>query len=160
MTTPQETQPDNRDIIKDILLKAAEDVQQGLWCSGSWFSEFGDSGPSYADNEFFDLVRPESGSEHRSMAVEDFSSYHRCAEGSIALATAMAGYGPNMYRSAVKAVEDHMKDSNLCPLKLPHSLSSHNDTCILSMFFDTTETLPFDAGQHLAELFRSTAEAL
>ena len=32
----------NKDMVKDILRKGAEDVEQGMWCSGSWFRFEGD----------------------------------------------------------------------------------------------------------------------
>ena len=127
---------------RDILLKAAEDVTQGMWCKGTWFD--------VAD--FIDIsMNPDHVLFDGRLTVEVAQKHERCAEGSVALATALLGGGSEDYDRAVEAVQRRV---GACPeIHGEHYLRTHNDICLEG--FD-----PFEAGQQLAELFRSTAESL
>ena len=144
----------------DILIKAAEDVQEGMWCTGQWFT----NNPSILN--FPNMVREESyGSDEAfdlQMTASKLSKMHRCAEGSIALATIMAGLGKGAFTLAIGAVNKNLRnhcdrckrDEDLYggPSGTGHSsLNNHNDAHMAGME-------SFDAGQHLAEIFRDTAD--
>ena len=137
--------------LHDVLIKAGEDVQQGMWCMGSWFSEqadwrLSDDGLSWAPEEVFTL----------QLTVEKLSKLHRCAEGSIALATITAGLPLSVYQQAVGAVDKNL-DNHCDKCEAAHSsetvLHEHNDGHMEYMN-------PFEAGQHLSEIFRATADRI
>ncbi len=145
MTDPQ--------VIHDILIKAAEDVQEGMWCIGAWFT----SNPDNEDNEF--VVSPETAFSPRQ-TVAKLSKLHRCAEGSILLSTRMAGHGIGVYHQALHAVQNNLKaDCESCRRQSgTPSLNYHNDTCLSRRETGVTEEHQFEAGQRLAELFRVSAD--
>jgi hypothetical protein len=122
---------------KDILFKAAEDVQQGMWCKGSWFHL---DGMHWANP--FTLI--EGGDN-----VERATASERCAEGSIALATRLLGGTNADFEKARYKVETQISCEGHAGRA---TLAEHNDYCLGDD--------PFEAGQQLAELFRATAEAL
>ncbi len=137
--------------ISDVLRKAGEDVQQGMWCQASWFTDkpgIHDDGLSWAPEEVFDF----------GMSVERLSKYYRCAEGSIILATRIAGLELEVYEAAVGAVDYNLTE---CCEQCRHSstqgvaiaLHEHND-----LHMDGMD--PFEAGHHLSEIFRDTADRL
>ena len=154
-------------VISDILIKSAEDVQQGMWCTGAWFTNkrqismemqenpldvanIAETEVAYGDSEVFD----------NELSVDHLKSLQRCAEGSIALATIIAGENSMMYRKAVKAVErvlpDHCESCARTSVDYPDqpvSLNAHNDGHLYSVD-------EFEAGQKLSELFRDTAEKI
>ncbi len=138
--------------ISDVLRKAGEDVQQGMWCQTAWFTDTpdieDDSGLSWAPEEVFDF----------HMTVEQLSEYHRCAEGSIILATKIAGLDLEAYQLAVEAVDNNLvSHCDDCRESAEHgtevALHEHNDGHMSDMD-------PFEAGQHLSEIFRDTADRL
>ena len=138
--------------IHDVLIKAGEDVQQGMWCMGSWFAQDEDSinndeGLTWAPEEIFDL----------NMSVETLQKLHRCAEGSILLATRIAGLDLKVYEKAVEAVDGHLRTiCDDCELTSRYGdvvLHEHNDMHMKGM-------TPFDAGQHLSEIFRDAAHRM
>ncbi len=136
--------------LHDVLIKAAEDVQQGMWCQGSWFvSRCEDNDLAYAAEEAIGL----------QMSVETLQKLHRCAEGSIALSIVMAGLNEDDYKATVDAVAEALPDHcDTCNRydSIPgadHPLYQHNDDHMDGMS-------AFDAGQHLSEIFRSTADAV
>lgn len=136
--------------IHDVLIKAGEDVQQGMWCTGAWFTEDAenDDGLSWAPEEAFKLT----------MTVESLSKLHRCAEGSIALATITARLPLSVYHHAVGKVENNLPnhcgscDKNKM-LGADYPLHEHNDGHMKEMD-------PFTAGQHLAWVFQDTADRM
>lgn len=115
--------------VRDILLKAAEDVQQGMWCKEFWFID-PRTNAHYFD---FDLFGDD-------LSIETAQASKRCAAGSIALAAALLGGSWPEAREAGWVVQ----------AQLGEGLLDFNER-----FVD-----PFEAGQQLAELFRTTAEAL
>ena len=135
----------------DILIKAAEDVQEGMWCTGQWFTNnpihlgFPNNAQeeSFGSDEAFD----------RQVSAGKLSKMHRCAEGSIALSTIIAGLGKGAFILAIAAVNKnlprHCNGCNYSPD--PASLNNHNDAHMAGM--DS-----FSAGAHLAEIFRDTAD--
>lgn len=188
----------NRDTVKDILLKAASDVGQGMWCIGSWFTKpktVKEDGKvmvvedySYADIEVFGLITsplPESLYSTRSREdwISVLSKMERCAEGSIALATIMAGKSQDLYEAIVRYVADFLYDRNREVLRnsalgpfpygchpdlgqSPHSLNAHNDQCLPSFPLEPTPSeeekskKQFEAGTLLGKLFRDASEDL
>ena len=121
-------------MIKDILLKAAEDVQQGMWCRGVWFHGHIDTASAQ------DLLSGE-------LTADDAQKMHRCAEGSIALATAMLGGDYSTYLTTLGHAADHINH------EAGEFVSDHNDKCMKGMD-------AFDAGQEWATIFRRAADAL
>lgn len=125
---------------RDILLKAAEDVQSGMWCKRGWFVD-------------------ESGAEHQNgaalwetnrllaLSVEEAMSMRRCGGGSILLATALLGGDWEDANAAIGIIDSALRMSAKAA-----GLPSFNDEILPDD--------PFEAGQQLAELFRQTAEAL
>lgn len=138
--------------ISDILIKAAEDVQQGMWCRNDWFR--GDDGERWAETELFSGF----------LSVEKAQGLQRCAEGSVALATLLLGGTVSDFDAAVDDVRTNLPNSRACGCdpatacrcdscaSHPISLAHHNDKHLPDD--------PFEAGQTLAELFRTTAESL
>ena len=116
---------------KDILYKAAEDVQQGMWCMGQWFEDQGEVSVTRVYDKLTDRL-----------SVEQMQSSPRCAEGSLVLSTRLLGGTAEDYGKAVGAVE----------ARIDRALFIFNDHSLPND--------PFSAGQQLAELFRSTADAL
>ena len=153
--------------IKDILIKAAEDVQQGMWCVGKWFSHRG-----FSDCDLFPGAFPHY---NPSPAIRKLSIDHRlelaqgserCAEGSIALATALLGGTHNDYLEAIRAVEQE-KDPGDPKMMIEDygGLADYNDTRLVEVVRDgetvsITEGSRFAAGQILAGIFRSAADKL
>jgi hypothetical protein len=119
---------------KDILLKAAEDVQQGMWCKGSWFHDSG-----------YGLSRVLEAAEEE---VALLAASRRCAQGSLVLATRLLGGTEDDYLDAENAVDNRL----MSHVGWWSGLIAYND--------DSLPDDPFEAGQQLAELFRTTAEAL
>jgi hypothetical protein len=119
-------------LVKDILLKAAEDVQSGMWCKGDYFRE----APEVYDGTLFsdDLIDAALAS-------------HRCAEGSLMVATKLLGGTRTDWMKTSTAVSGRLRETGYFG-----GLIGFND--------ENLPDDPFEAGQILAELFRSTAEAL
>jgi hypothetical protein len=119
-------------LVKDILLKAAEDVQSGMWCKGAYFRE----APEVHDGTLFseDLIDAALAS-------------HRCAEGSLMVAAKLLGGTQTDWSKASLAVSGRLRRKGY-----QGGLIGFND--------EKLPDDPFEAGQQLAELFRSTAEAL
>ena len=145
----------------DILIKAAEDVQEGMWCTGQWFTNNAaiaeypnntlEQEESYGSDEAFDM----------QMTAGKLSKLHRCAEGSIALSAIIAGLGKGAFYLAIGAVNKNLRnhcdrcktDEDLYGVDSSGvaSLNNHNDAHMAGM--DS-----FSAGTHLAEIFRDTAD--
>lgn len=122
---------------RDILLKAAEDVQQGMWCKTSTFRVNGEArlvtDLLYGDSNF-DFIDP--------ITLDQAMASKRCAQGSLGVATMLLGGRFDEYTAALTAVQD----------RIGTLLWVYND--------DHLPDDPFEAGQQLAELFRTTAESL
>lgn len=123
---------------RDILLKAAEDVQQGMWCRGGWFRNI--------HSGTYLMRMPDMWGSRQTL---DYLTRHqRCAGGSLALATANAGGDYKSWVDTLSAVGATIRQTCDCA----GHLQGHNDHCLSDD--------PFEAGQQLAELFRTTAESL
>ena len=129
----------------DILRKAASDVEQGMWCIGSWFKNPEDT-ESFSDMELWGLSDENGVAEIDKDLVDRAQRFHRCAEGSISLATAILGLSYHESRLAIGAVEDHMGID---------ALSSFNDAVLPRMVENA-----YEAGQYLGEQFRKAADAI
>lgn len=182
----QETQ-----LVKDILFKAAEDVKSGLWCKASWFKSHDNETQAALKNEEYKIFGlDDEGSEYQPSEwaairenLSEIAAFQRCAEGSLAYATLIAGLHERFYYRALEAVESRLDE--LCPLEQTdyHNhlgsdsfggrsrarLWRHNDECIPhiighinSIGFQLAETdeSRFAAGESLSELFRKVAEDL
>ena len=123
----------SKDMVRDILIKAAEDVQSGMWCKGHYFhdAETVHYGNLFSDDDL----------------LSDALASRRCAEGSLMVATKLLGGSRSDYANASEALHQRLRE-----LDLAYSLIAYND--------EELPDDPFDAGQQLAELFRNTAEAL
>ena len=121
---------------KDILYKAAEDVQQGMWCRDFWFAAADGTGIEATDGMLVAGTYP----------LEEALKARRCAEGSIAIATALLGGDQSDLFQAQDAVRQ------VCYERYATGIIGFND--------DHLPDDPFEAGQQLAELFRETADAL
>ena len=146
MTPPQyRTDPQQ---IHDILIKAAEDVQQGMWCRGAWFTN------TPGEDEDGILLEDAFSMRLINISAEGLAKMNRCAEGSIALATIQAGLRRSDYEATLSAVQSNLNSHcERCENRSENapSLNLHNDSHMAVME-------SFDAGQHLAEIFRDTAE--
>lgn len=147
------------DLQRDILIKSAEGIQEGMWCRGQWFArEITPSGlavdnlDSHAPNEImFDV---ESGKLIMDAeALMGIASKHRCVEGEVAYRTALLGgsYQDYLEVLAVASVavlescsrcRDALEDGDNAPL------FQHNDECMKKLDV-------FTAGQQWADIFRS-----
>lgn len=116
--------------VRDILLKAAEDVQSGMWCKGAFFENH----KSYTDRALIVGLLP----------LDKAMASKRCARGSLAVATKLLGGTVEEY----DAVESVATDAAL--RRGARSLVEFNDG-----FPDD----PFEAGQQLAAFFRQAADA-
>lgn len=126
----------------DILLKAAEDVTQGMWCKGAMFRHEGeDQGVTLLPG--FDLD------------VDEALRMKRCALGSIAVATVQLGGGNNDYVEACQRVANHL-DIDVDPFDLP--ALADNGEAVIAFYNDTQlPDDPFDAGARLSDVFRRAA---
>lgn len=124
--------------IRDILLKAAEDVQSGMWCKGEWYA-------GLSQEEF----------QPWNIDLETALATQRCAEGSIGVAILLLGAGEGEFLDTQAAINRHLSEGNSCTiacLNYENPLVHLNDRHLPDD--------PFEAGQQLAELFRQTAESL
>jgi hypothetical protein len=121
---------------RDILLKAAEDVTQGMWCRGHYFMD-------EAEELFPEALFRSSSTELLDLAQNS----RRCAHGSLVVATLLLGGSLNDYTAVDRAVH-----SRVTSFTEASGLIAYND--------DILPDDPFEAGQQLAELFRMTVEAL
>lgn len=124
------------DLIKDVLLKAAEDVQAGMWCQHTLFKIPGGKLVEY-------------------MRVEELLGVRRCAEGSIYLASRLLIKDPTeaniLAGKASNAVHEYADKHQ-----------SFGDHQRLWQFNDYAlpRDDPFEAGQRLASLFREVEASL
>lgn len=169
-----------KDLLRDILLKGAEDVAQGMWCRGAQFAAEVDEESRYVgygtagyDQARYVLVWPllytelvgsPADSEMRSELMGVALGAYRCAEGSLQVATAMLGGDPVAWEEAVSWAEREIAGR---PELTDGSCESLDEGCgrrmmPLAHFNDAhlTGMTPFEAGQVLAEIFRSAAERL
>lgn len=141
-------------MISDILLKAAEDVSSGVWCKYFWFADPDRPVHDYlATNAHYMLDANEVVDDLEHNQGRDLlrkQDWNRCAEGSIAIATAQLGGGPDEFGQAVRAAEAVMPKHWGEDLgRECQALWEHNDHCLPDD--------PFVAGQELAKLFREAA---
>lgn len=127
-------------MIKDILLKAASDVEQGMHCKGAWFKPFLKEGESSVIAAFL-----------KDITIEQMEKSQRCAGGSLALSTRLLGGNEDDLFEAIKIVEDEIQ------IQSPYghhrvTLYTYNDALLPHD--------PFAAGQKLSELFRAAADRI
>lgn len=130
----------------DILLKAAEDVQSGMWCRGAMFrNEDEIGGQTFLPG--FDLD------------LEQALKMRRCAIGSIAVATEALGGSDAEYRVACHRAANWLPETD-APFDVPGLAG--NPEAQLAHFndYELDANDPFEAGQTLAEIFRSAATSL
>lgn len=151
---------DNTAEIADILLKAAEDVQAGLWCTGSWFKDPKDEDTAYADTDMVITGNLDYSNTFHTESVgilfpvEKISRMQRCAEGSIMLSAIIAGPVEGVYDLYEEAKAEVVRQLNGAkpgtddlyttkrsrelateryhcgPDPGTHSLNHHNDMCV------------------------------
>lgn len=130
----------------DILLKASEDVQSGMWCKGSMFRHPGEeTGTVMIPGEF---------------TPEEVARMERCAIGSLAYATALLGGDADDYRAACQRVSTWIE----LPPRMQDMLDAQStvepEATIVQFNDAVLPDDPFEAGQQLADLFRRAAEGL
>lgn len=174
MTTDHKPVTDEE--FKDILIKAAEDVQQGMWCSGALFQTVGGVWDMYLEivpeslsSSFISLdesvmsYSPMETIESVILNAEKASKSHRCAQGSIALAAALLGHGRQPVLEEILSRADEL---------VTKALYEHCSSCAEASFYRLSFLIvthndchmrgygPFEAGVFWAEIFRESAEAL
>lgn len=130
--------------VKDILIKAAEDVQSGMWCKGDYFGDRIDEKRNVVEPYMFgpSALFAESG------GFEYVANRYRCAEASLALVTWQLGGSEHNYCAALRVVNDTL--AARYGGAEPPRLHEFNDY--------TLPDDPFEAGQALADLFREAAD--
>ena len=138
------------DLQKDILIKSAEGIQEGMWCRGAWFTSSVVEGDGASSNWTDTSIL--QGYLEPGFAV----SLHRCAQGEIALRTVMAGGQQSDYDAIDRAVSRTIRDEGSCVLSHEgvhnSAVPNHNDVCM-------SELDSFAAGQEWARIFREVAES-
>lgn len=124
------------DLQRDILIKAAEGIQEGMWCRHTAFSV--PMKGSMGTNTIF----------NGDLTLDEALSSYRCAMGELGLRTVQLGGNGDDYfeaRAAVTRVLLVIKCNGECV----GSISSHNDYCMKGD--------AFSAGQEWAEMFRAAS---
>lgn len=124
------------DLQRDILVKAAEDIQEGMWCRGS----------AFFDEISCSQFPPEAMFDEEFLTLETATRSRRCAQGELALAAKRLGGDVDDFAHAESYVRTHLGNCRC------GSVWSHNDHCM-----DTLDV--FSAGQEWARIFREVAEA-
>jgi hypothetical protein len=152
-------------LTKDILIKAAEDVERGLWCEGSWFQVDGATMPPVVkgwfgshwnlDDQTIETQPAWSLDEEATFGMADavgadlvtewLDKSKKCAEGSILFSTLLLGGGKGDYYKAVNVVESTQLDGR--------SLNEFNDT-------DLDSRYPKGSGMELGSMFRRAADTI
>lgn len=122
----------------DILDIATKDLERGLFCRRAWFQDPLDSDADLASNYVFPIF-----GDTQSYRVQDIKDWLKCAEGSLAYATATLGLTISDYREIRDFVESVLADRHHIPgisafNDKPYcfangsgaSLSYHNDVCL------------------------------
>lgn len=145
------------DLQRDILIKSAEGIQEGMWCTGEWFTN---SPQGDMDDKSFLNVLPDDvfdGQETllNSAQIDNLTKLHRCAEGELMLRTLMLGGTQSDYIAVERAVHGAVVDlCDRCSGRKDSGrtnsfdVSDHNDTCMSGLD-------PFTAGQQWSDIFRS-----
>lgn len=141
------------DLQRDILVKAAEGIQEGMWCRNAAFREpdqDADEGETWAGSLF-------GTSSKWSLAMA--ASAERCATGELAYRTAQLGGKFGDYYTICGYVGDVIAEE--CSVRVHEredddgedQITWHNDRC-LPFAMDA-----FSAGQEWARIFRQVAES-
>lgn len=129
---------DLTDLQKDILVKAAEGIQEGLWCRGVKFLGFTPEqallGEMYGTSLTLDMVRP----------------VQRCALGELEFRTAELGGKFSDFSAVRYVVSEAVNEA--CDMPHGAAIVDHNDKCLYDADI-------FTAGQEWAEIFRKAAGA-
>ena len=147
------------DLQRDILIKSAEGIQEGMWCRGQWFAK-------EIDNAY-DAIEDCASSSPRELIFDDdgqlvidqeqllsIASQYRCVEGEIAYRTALQHGTYDDYLAIEDAVLTSVVETcDYCKTRSSEmrrtiSLYEHNDNCMEG--YDA-----FTAGQEWSEIFRS-----
>lgn len=128
----------------DILLKAAEDVQSGMWCKGAMFESAGQPTTVVLG--------------YTNLSADELGRMKRCAVGSIALATILFGGKSPDYHDACERVAALIElPADVLPPTLATPAFGEGTVIAFNDYVLVDD--PFEAGQELAELFRRAAEA-
>lgn len=138
------------DLQRDILIKSAEGIQEGMWCKGEWFS----SVPDTCEAEEFENVLPDEIFESDEVLlsnaeIDNLSRMYRCAEGELMFRTLLLGGKQSDYLAVEGAVHKAiLENCEKCSSQDDYNVFDHNDVCMLGLD-------PFTAGQQWSEIFRS-----
>jgi hypothetical protein len=135
----------SREDVNDVLLKAAEDVSQGLWCRNALFLD------SDGDEAHYEV----GGDETTAELYERVSHFRRCAEGSLFVASLLLAENWDQldgltYRSRERVTAVLRKRCPACRDRAVAAVHYHND-------HHMTDLDAFEAGQEWAEIFREAA---
>lgn len=160
------------DLQRDILIKSAEGIKEGMWCRGAWFApklsgegksrdaEDGYGGESalpwrttwWATMTWTEITEQEM--------LEMLGTAYRCAEGEVAYRTALAGGSYDDVRHIFAEVNAYLRykftrrsDAWNAHSPLPdETMNEHNDDCQDWMTAD-------QAAEEWFEIFRAVAES-
>lgn len=148
------------DLQRDIIIKSAEGIQEGMWCKGEWFvsTPLGLESDEDWQNMLPDEIFGDDGKVALSNAqVGVLTSMYRCAEGELMLRTAVLGGTQSDFlviEGAVsKAITERCERCALLSEKgeeegYSYDVFDHNDVCMVSLD-------AFTAGQQWSDIFRS-----
>lgn len=140
------------DLQRDILIKAAEGIQEGMWCVGDWFSSLPATNPHYIS--FNGPMVDDLFEEDSELELEALSKMYRCVEGELAFRTLILGGTLSDYSAVEKLVNDRLPEiCENCKQRKARDgeldLFDHNDQCM------GPDKDVFTAGQEWADIFRS-----
>lgn len=138
------------DLQRDILIKSAEGIQEGMWCKGKWFApqRTSDGAGFSEEGEYCDNVSLLFESKVTSAALSYAASSYRCVEGEIAYRTFLLGGNEVDYEILIDVVTEAVRAKCERCEGRDEDLWNHNDQCM-----DDYDA--FTAGVEWATTFRS-----
>lgn len=143
------------DLQRDILIKSAEGIQEGMWCVGNWFSPIPHTSDQYVSilSPGLEILWDDEYSQREEIDLEALSKSYRCVEGELALRTVLlGGTYDDFHRLELVLGGVISKTCEVCKRSQDSfeevDLFNHNDFCMEGKD-------AFTAGQEWAEIFRS-----
>lgn len=140
------------DLQRDILIKSAEGIQEGMWCVGNWFSPVPHTSEKYASSygAGLEILWDDQYSQREEIDLGALSKSYRCVEGELAFRTILLGGTYDDFHHLELVVGNAVdKVCGACRgVEDDTDLFNHNDFCMEGK--DS-----FTAGQEWADIFRS-----
>lgn len=143
------------DLQRDILIKSAEGIQEGMWCIGNWFSPIPHTSEQYASSygPGLEILWDDEYSQREEIDLEALSKSYRCVEGELAFRTILLGGTYDDFHYLELVLGGAVAETcGMCRKSITEyedlDLFNHNDFCM-----DHKDA--FTAGQEWAEIFRS-----